>query len=663
MLKSIIKTGCVAACLMLGAGQAQAFKIQSFNLHDKTEKQDIHVEFDRSAKNWTTATSKKVAIKLLWSVHVKSNKAIDSNFSKIRFTVLDGGDTEQTVPLKEHRSSASVWTRNIHWSDHKTLEVAGNKLNWASHAVAACQKIYANGGRPDKAHRVFVGNVRTKVLVDVRNMRHLFYNVRSETKTVVTPVFAYCEKDPEWKPPTRAGNPLEILSFAVHPKSDAEKCPKPYELKVTFQARWAKTVKFRIRHKGKLSKLYTRELEKDGDKHRLRFTKTYKLDPGPSTFQIEVRDGPKTEVITKQVDCPPFKVISTFLKYRHGNETYCAKKVRERVIFKTTRPGWVRYQIKHQGGLVVAEGKATAKRVGDEYIAVARRTLTFKEDFEADMMAEVTTQPDANSGWTELAVECLKLSDPTIVMSDPENKGGQDQCPRQGKVNVRAEFNQGGKKVSLKVNCSNGFSETFEATTRKNRIKGGYRIFRSFKFPVTKTEKVSCAVIDMDNGKALTFTGHEYACVHRAVELPQDDLTVEPKPTASTQHDVKVAPQPSVSTPVDDTPNCTTKWKKTCSVEPVKTCTRVLDRECKVVPTRTCATKYTKSCKRVRVRDCQQVRGRTVCKAKWKKECTPQAKQVCSVKKSRQCTPVAKTKCQVAMKKTCQRSKVVQCQR
>ena len=73
-----------------------------------------------------------------------------------------------------------------------------------------------------------------------------------------------------------------MLSFTRPGNSNA--CPKPHDLKVVFRAKRKKTIKFRVRRNGKLSKFYTRTLEKDGEYYQARFDKSYKLDPGSTTL-------------------------------------------------------------------------------------------------------------------------------------------------------------------------------------------------------------------------------------------------------------------------------------------------------------------------------------------------------------------------------------------
>ena len=151
MWKSLLKTGCTIAAIAFGASQAQALKIKDLTLTENTGTHDIHVKFDKSKNNWTTATSKKVSFELQWYLKVSSLKAIDSNSSTLKLFVLGSPDVKGTFNLKEHRSKVGITARHIDWHVVKNYSIPGNDLILAPSAVQVCQKVYAQGGRPNKS--------------------------------------------------------------------------------------------------------------------------------------------------------------------------------------------------------------------------------------------------------------------------------------------------------------------------------------------------------------------------------------------------------------------------------------------------------------------------------------------------------------------------------
>jgi hypothetical protein len=132
------------------------------------------------------------------------------------------------------------------------------------------------------------------------------------------------------------------------------------------------------------------------------------LDPGTRRFRLWIDGWGKTPWRQVEVDCPPFKVISAWLKYDVEDKDTCPKRVAETATFKATRPGQAPFQIKTAGGLVVHSGAAVFEREGMGYVAKVERPSLSMGAFDSDMMALIKTQPDANSGWVRLKVECLE---------------------------------------------------------------------------------------------------------------------------------------------------------------------------------------------------------------------------------------------------------------
>ncbi|MEP3280571.1 MAG: hypothetical protein ABJN26_15410 [Stappiaceae bacterium] len=554
MRTTIIAASMAAAALSMTAAPAHAMHIKDFNLDDRTGEHEIHVRFDASKNNWAKATSKSVTFKLQWYLRVYSLKAIQSTGSSwLQLSVLGSPDALYRHTLKENRSRTGILNSNIEWHVQNKIKVPGKDLILAPSAVSACQKLYAQGKRPTQSHRVYIGQITTKAEANVANLAALTYQVRHGTKTTVSDVYAVCDKDPNWKPPPRAGNPLQIANFAVHPHGNSASCPKRYDLKVVFRAKWAKTIKFRVRKSGQLSKLHTVTLAKQGQHYQARFDQSYVLDPGVKTFQIEVRDGPKSTVITKDVICPPFKVISTFLNYTHGAETHCPKVVAETTTFKTTRPGWIRYEIKHESGFVVAKGKATAKRSGSSYMAVVTRQLPFKEAFDGHMMAEVTGQSGANSGWTPLKVNCPKAQVHGTATNDlaPDSNGGDElpptpykligdfsfvdhgapKCARTGKALISFKSTKP-DPIGYALYCHNKPTMTGMVHPVKH-ASGGYVGVALKSFEISKTTRYTC---ELWAGKTtpkrkMSRKSHAFHCISPVGETGAVDLVPQTRPT------------------------------------------------------------------------------------------------------------------------------------
>ncbi len=207
-------------------------------------------------------------------------------------------------------------------------------------------------------------------------------------------------------PPTRA-KPKPV-SVALGVDQRGETCPKTVTVKAYADYKSPATATMRMlpmgKRIGKIRKVETRRVEAFGKVwHRAETAFSYTLDPGEKTFRLRV-DGEADAERTVTIDCPPFKVISAWLKYEVKDNGICPKEVVETATFKTTRPGWVDFVIKHQSGLPAWQDRLTARRSGGGYSATHVRTFTVGE-FSSQFMADVKNSP-ANSGWVGLKVEC-----------------------------------------------------------------------------------------------------------------------------------------------------------------------------------------------------------------------------------------------------------------
>lgn len=169
MFRKFISSALTIAALTLGASQAHAIKIKELSIRDDTGKHEIHVKFDRSKHNWTSATSKPVTFKLWWYLSARSRRAIKNNVSRadIKVDLWPNSATatkHKTVGLMENRHKVKLAIR-YSVGKYSTFKFPGNELRLAAKAVATCKEFYANGGRPDNNHKIFIGNVTSKIWV------------------------------------------------------------------------------------------------------------------------------------------------------------------------------------------------------------------------------------------------------------------------------------------------------------------------------------------------------------------------------------------------------------------------------------------------------------------------------------------------------------------
>jgi hypothetical protein len=357
------------------------------------------------------------------------------------------------------------------------------------------------------------------------------------------------------------GKPEELQSAAK--RLDAgmvveqfgDTCPKKTEVRLYVEYDKETKARLRVTRNGKGSFLHTRIVKTKpvnvGGKtvHRAKHTFTFHLDPGLHRFRGEVREhGQWKKVASRWVKstCPPFEVISAWLKFDVEDKATCPKKVVETATFKATRPGMVDYEIKHQGGLVIKSGQIKAERKGLEYVAMHTRQFVMTEPFQADFMADVKNSP-ANSGWVTLKIECLEVLSGTLDLRDPDGQA----CPRKGEVAFSIRTNMPGP-VSYRLECTG--NRLWEGTV--DAVQTGPDTFLGVGvkgFMLHQAEQVTCGLRSTEPPKVLALQGRKYACVKRTQEPVTGDLAPPPRPTVPAPVPTKIVepprPAPTASMP------------------------------------------------------------------------------------------------------------------
>ena len=200
MLKNLLGASVAVAALAMTGSPAFALNIQELDFAEKTGEHEIHVGYDKSQNNWTAATSQPASFKLDWRLKVHSLNAIDPSKSYVRLSVLGTEEAQGEYTLQETRSNPGVSYPTITWSDLKTFNIPGNKLLLAPTAVARCQQIHAEGGRPNQSHRVYIGQIASRLKAQVDNFSNVTFS-KNEEKTVFSELYAVCDKDPSWNAP------------------------------------------------------------------------------------------------------------------------------------------------------------------------------------------------------------------------------------------------------------------------------------------------------------------------------------------------------------------------------------------------------------------------------------------------------------------------------
>lgn len=360
--------------------------------------------------------------------------------------------------------------------------------------------------------------------------------------------------------PQQIKAPPTITDAAIGVSTSGSTCPKPATADVMITAAAPRAVRYRIERgngttatpgwiEGRIRK---QKNLTGGESAFLRAEHNLDpLDPGTRKFRLRIDGWGTTPWRTVDVQCPPFKVTSAWLKYEVEKGPACPKKVAETATFKSTRPGRAPFKIKTQGGLVVHSGRAEFERDGNEYVARIRRPNLSMNAFDADMMAEIDNQPDANSGWTRLKVECrykpsgaagtTDLAPAPGLPDDPPPPGqtlegefsfvdtGGTKCPRQGRALINFVTSQQAN-VHYSLDCTHGsFSGVAKAVPRP---QGGFVAPALVTFDVGKTTQANCALKTVAPGKPRVHAlkGHLFQCVKPAGISGTGDLAPPSRP-------------------------------------------------------------------------------------------------------------------------------------
>jgi hypothetical protein len=281
------------------------------------------------------------------------------------------------------------------------------------------------------------------------------------------------------------------------------------------------TGRFQVVHNGKPGEtieIKAREVSFAGKTwYRIERLERYELDPGKHDFQIKVIGGGQSPTRSLDVDCPPFKVTSAWLKYEVEDKDTCPKQVVEEATFHANGPGEAPYRIKTQGGLVVTQGTAHIAREGDNYVARRTRTLTMGA-FDRMMQLELVNDPSAGDQ-KPLKVECVEALSGELTLQSP----GTNSCKGEALVAIHTD---GAGELPYELECGPGKSWQRKVTAMANKI-GVDKV----AFDVTNNEQVTCALRTRIGGKLKPLDGASmtYTC-HKPIDTGADDLAPDTRP-------------------------------------------------------------------------------------------------------------------------------------
>ena len=144
--------------------------------------------------------------------------------------------------------------------------------------------------------------------------------------------------------------------------------------------------------------------------------------------------------------------------------------------------------------------------------------------FDQDMMALIRNQPDANSGWTRLKVECLEVLSGTLDLRAFE----ATRCEGEAALSIRT--NMAGE-VPYQLDCTGGRSWSRSAEAQQTG-PGTYLGVDVVRFDVSNNEQINCALKTRAPlpVKVLALQGHKYQCHKPSGASGTSDFTPPGRP-------------------------------------------------------------------------------------------------------------------------------------
>jgi hypothetical protein len=524
MLMKLARTlgAAVTALVMAGATHAAAGpKVDEARFYGSPQNPP-EVRVGAEDGRWVVLKSSGILYR--FSYHVHANRPIKN------IAVAAGN-------IRASTTSTETWFRGLSthqhtaWGSDEALFLRNSRIGDDSARVkAACNDLLAQGKTTAQRHETFA-NLDLNALVTLRTGVAL-----SEEKvfrrTGTTMVKVVCEAEG-----TDIKAPPEPFQVDVQVEQKGETCPKKTDVTAIIKYKVPMTATFRFKVDGELSEPITIKARKVGGKpgnaggpgsgayYLVKRLKTYHLDPGQHHFRVVMQGGKgkKSAVITRRVQCPPFKITSTTLTYKVAKKLTCKKKVKETLKAIATRPGKAKFEIKTQAGAVVHAGTAVFKRKGMEYIATSKRPNLLMGAYDGDMMADFTKHA-ANSGWTRLRVDCMEVLSGTL-----EQRGfAANRCKGEAAFSIRTN---GPGKVPYRLECTGGRAWTGKVQaheTGPNTFIG----VDTVRFDVENNELVRCALRTRKPlpFKVLAGAKRTYACHKTTGVSSTDDLAPETRP-------------------------------------------------------------------------------------------------------------------------------------
>ena len=457
----------------------------------------IHVKAEGG--RWTRVVSKATGVQMPIKARVKGPRPVMVSRNIDRIVLRERGHYNDYLA----RIDINPPKRRINKSYWITFNTSRLSQGFRQEAVAGCNQLLPNGGRPDKQHELsHVINIPVRFTVDGR-VGALFSDIHDNGDTIAHAkhkskniyVLLICEKEPGYVRPHR-NSAITALDLKYEVISNANACPVRVRRTITLRANEAG--RYRIHLRGGGEKLHefvisTKRNRRGGYSGRLVDELTM-----PAANETHRIVAPGTDVKSApaklKVDCGRMEILSAKINVKNLNFSgakSCPMKVRATAVYETTVPGQFNAVIQRSYDNEKIVKTVRSKREGDRYVARFALTERFDDDgvYPVKYRAIAPGKPNLNSPWKDAGVRCPFEVKAAVLSFRQEDK---PTCPKKGITRVTFPTTAPGN-VRFRFKSENGdLSKWFTAKAKleDNEYIARYRGTTTYSSPFSATMTV-----------------------------------------------------------------------------------------------------------------------------------------------------------------------------
>ncbi len=215
--------------------------------------------------------------------------------------------------------------------------------------------------------------------------------------------------------------PLKVTSVKLSYTAKGKQCPKDLTIVKRIETnRPGKVTYRRERQGGQPSAWITVQTKKSGGKFVYIKKETQEVGHVDQTRRIKIKGGPASKWVNVKVNCAKFKVVKATYSYKLGKGGSCPRNITLTKMFETNQKGSFFYRRERQGGQPSGWIKATAKKVGNKYVA---KIVEKQKVGDLDQIRRVKVKNGPASKWVHMKNDCSPMKVTQVQLGIKVSKG------------------------------------------------------------------------------------------------------------------------------------------------------------------------------------------------------------------------------------------------